>query len=418
MSAPYNYCNYFLNVIDFRLEFWVAGDQQCATDPTVPLPAQPPFLALEDKHAGHNGTSPSPENTNHNEIIGIQAIRFVAALSVLVDHYVIHLCKQGALPQSWLPLAYRLGALGVFVFFAISGFVMVLSNRNKFQVQGSPFDFFFRRVLRIWPMYFLATVLVFAMKHTDPLNNIQNMLKSLAFIPYIGEEGLYRPVLGKGWTLNYEMFFYGVFALCLSFPKKIGLGLACAVLVVMAVAGGASDNLVWKFYANNIVLFFLVGVAVGYMVTEIRIRWPHSRNAGTAIVLAVIVFVAMMFTGRVSGNAAMHASITLLGVFVCLYLVCFADSRFRNPALAAAVATLGDASYCLYLFHGFVLAAFRIGLGQISDAHPIMLLPVVVVAAVAFCVLIHLYAEKPLNAFLVKAYKNRRVGSGQPALLP
>jgi exopolysaccharide production protein ExoZ len=160
---------------------------------------------------------------SQNEIIGVQAMRFTAALSVVVDHYVIHLCEQGVFPQSWLPFSYRLGSLGVFLFFAISGFVMVLSNRNKFQVWRSSIDFVIRRIIRIWPMYFLATILVVAIKHSDPLNSIQNILKSLAFVPYISEVGLYRPVLGKGWTLNYEMFFYAVFAVCLNFPRNRGL---------------------------------------------------------------------------------------------------------------------------------------------------------------------------------------------------
>jgi exopolysaccharide production protein ExoZ len=104
-----------------------------------------------------------------------------------------------------------------------------------------------------------------------------------------------------------------------------------------------------------------------------------------------------------------------MGVFVCLYLVCFADSRFRNTSVSALVALLGDASYCLYLFHGFVLAAFRLGLHQVSSAYPIALLPVVAGSTVVFAILVHLYVEKPLNAFLAKAYKNPGVGAHNPA---
>lgn len=350
----------------------------------------------------------------NDEIIGIQAARYVAAVAVLVDHYLVRMCEQGALAQDWLPFAYRLGALGVCMFFAISGFVMVVSNRARFQLPHGSADFLARRLIRIWPMYFLATMIVFGLRHgTDPLYSVENLVKSLGFVPYVGAEDLYRPVLGKGWTLNYEMFFYAIFAVCLAFPKRTGLAVAALALLAMGLGGDAGGGTLWTFYANRIVLFFLVGMAVAWLVGETGIRWPHSRSAALACLACALVFALLLLFGGASGMRSVDAGLTLLGIFACLYLVCFADSRFRHPALGALVARLGDASYCLYLFHGFVLTALRPPLQALSAPLQLALLPLVSALVTVVCVLVHLYVEKPLNAWLMRAYRHAVAGFGR-----
>lgn len=354
----------------------------------------------------------------HHEIIGIQAARYGAALVVLVDHYLIFMCEQGTLAQGWLPFAYRLGALGVCIFFGISGFVMVLSNRNKFQRPSSAADFLVRRVIRIWPMYFLATMIVFALKHADTANTLENLMKSLVFVPYVGAGELYRPILGKGWTLNYEMFFYCVFALCLCFPKKAGLLLTALILLGLGASDGSGGGILWTFYADRIVLFFLVGVGVGAMITERAIRWPHLRSAAAAGLLATVVFGALIHAVGLSAVRPLNTALALCGVFACLYLLCFADTTFRHPRMNAIVARLGDASYCLYLFHGFVLAAFKPILQRLSAGQQIALLPIVCIVVTGFCVLLHLTVEKPLNRAIVTAYKNFMLRIGRSVLPP
>jgi exopolysaccharide production protein ExoZ len=360
-------------------------------------------------------------NTSGNkEIVGIQAARYVAAMAVVVDHYLINLCKMGTLPQDWLPFAYRLGTLGVCVFFAISGFVMVSSKRTAFQQSGAPLDFLVRRVLRIWPMYALATALVFAMKGgADDAYGSANFLKSLAFIPYAGADGLYRPVLGQGWTLDYEMFFYGVFAACLVFPRRSGLLIVAIVLVLLAASDGIEVGTPWQFYTDHIVLYFLVGVALGAMVGATDMRWPHARSAAAAGLASAALFCGLVLAGApsgISGIPLLDGAIDLAGVFTCVYLVSFADSTFRRPRANATAARLGDASYCIYLFHGFVLGASKLALVRLPAAQQLAFLPVACAAATVACLLLHLYVEKPLNRSLAAGYRNLRARIGGPAL--
>lgn len=353
------------------------------------------------------------------EIIGIQAMRYIAALAVLLDHLIIRLCEGGAAPASWLPMAHRMGAIGVYVFFAISGFVMVLTNREKFQASNSSFDFFARRIIRIWPMYLIATMVVFGARHGgDPLYGFDNLAKSLAFIPYLGEDNLYRPVLGKGWTLNYEMFFYAIFALCLCFPKKIGLSLAGVALVALASAGVVEGGVYWNFYTDSIVLFFLIGMVLAVLTTDTRLRLPHFSSASLAVAAGAGAFVLAIFSGRVSSNETVRQIAMFACVSLCLYVVCFATSRFRSVRLARWVAVLGDSSYVLYLFHGFVMVAMLAVLNKVIQLPPMVLIALVCVVVSVVCVLIHLFLEMPVNRFLLGKYRgvmNRRKAAQESA---
>lgn len=353
-----------------------------------------------------------------NEIVGLQFMRYLAALAVLVDHLIVAICDSGALSKSWLPFAYKLGDVGVFLFFAISGFVMVLSNRDKFQVRYNSIDFFVRRLIRIWPMYFVATIVVFGMKYgTDPSVTFENLLKSLSFIPYVDANDLYRPILGKGWTLNYEMFFYVIFAACLALPKRAGLLAAGFVLLMLGICEGTGSGTLWRFYANGIVLYFLVGIALAYIVRETQVKWAHSRRAEIAMISGVLLFVLLLYLNIVVQPSIALQGLMLLLTFGSLYCVCFSDSTFASPRFTSLISLLGDSSYCLYLFHGFFFFALKPILKHSGAAALMISLPLIVILVTAACILIHLCLEKPVNRIMLNAYKNIKLAR-QPVALP
>jgi exopolysaccharide production protein ExoZ len=347
-------------------------------------------------------------STQQNEIIGIQCMRYFAALAVLLDHLVVSFCESGKLPSSFLPYAYKLGDAGVFLFFAISGFVMVLTNRKHFHCSGAWLDFFLRRLIRIWPMYFAATIIVFLLKYgSDPANSFENLLKSLVFIPYISDSNLYRPILGKGWTLNYEMFFYLIFSISLAFPKRKGLALAGLILLALGFSEGSSNNVYWRFYANDIVLYFFVGLLVGVLTNETKIAWPRYQSAEMAVATAMALFL-MLFTLNVfQVDGWLKNLVLLFGTFVCLFLVCFPNTKFRSIKLGQLMSILGDSSYCLYLFHGF----FFFGLRPVFAHMPVwsfFIVAIIIVLLVSIgCVCIHLFCEKPVNLRLTNMYKEK-----------
>ena len=99
---------------------------------------------------------------------------------------------------------------GVDVFFVISGFVMVYTTYKRTK---NPFEFWRDRAIRIVPMYWIATLCMISLYMIGfrPAElhayELQDVISSLFFIPDVRADGIEKPIIPLGWTLNYEMFF-------------------------------------------------------------------------------------------------------------------------------------------------------------------------------------------------------------------
>jgi peptidoglycan/LPS O-acetylase OafA/YrhL len=128
-------------------------------------------------------------------IVSIQLLRAIAALSVVYVH-----CTTAGDYNF-----FSTGTFGVDIFFIISGFIIA------YMVSKTTEDFLIKRIIRIVPLYFLATVamaltVMFFPNHIRSTTiSVSGFMKSILFIP--GPENRGQPILGQGWTLNYEMFF-------------------------------------------------------------------------------------------------------------------------------------------------------------------------------------------------------------------
>ena len=94
---------------------------------------------------------------------------------------------------------------------------------------------------------------------------LPHFILSLFFIPHLSPAvpPSISPFILLGWTLNYEMFFYAIFALAMAVSLARRVPLTMAVLVALTALGAlgvfdASPAL--EFYSNNIVLEFVLGM--------------------------------------------------------------------------------------------------------------------------------------------------------------
>jgi peptidoglycan/LPS O-acetylase OafA/YrhL len=99
-----------------------------------------------------------PENPR-DELLSIQALRGVAVLAVVLMHVAQYSLQR--LGLSVVPL-FDVGAAGVDLFFVISGFVIVYASERLFGRPGSTRIFLLRRLIRIVPIYWIATTLALA----------------------------------------------------------------------------------------------------------------------------------------------------------------------------------------------------------------------------------------------------------------
>src|SRR5262245_61954213 len=92
-------------------------------------------------------------------LTSVQALRALAALLVLVGHTVSNINRAAAATGAPTPAIVHLpGGFGVDLFFAISGFIMVVSSEQLFGLPGAGRTFLERRLVRIVPLYWLATL--------------------------------------------------------------------------------------------------------------------------------------------------------------------------------------------------------------------------------------------------------------------
>jgi exopolysaccharide production protein ExoZ len=97
---------------------------------------------------------------------------------------------------------------------------MVVSCWPEFGKQCAARRFMVRRLVRIVPLYWLATLLMMLLVYfgTNEVPNPRNVIESLFFYPFA--DG--RPVVRAGWTLNFEMMFYAILCLGLSDAAATG----------------------------------------------------------------------------------------------------------------------------------------------------------------------------------------------------
>ena len=341
-------------------------------------------------------------------LVNIQALRALAALMVVL----YHLKEMGAalgVPPGYLSFA----ALGVDLFFVISGFIMVFTT-DAATTSGT--RFLKNRIARVVPLYWVMTLFVFAIGLLAPelLQRTRavplDLIRSLFFIPYVRGDGHMWPVLFLGWSLNYEMFFYLVFAVSLGLGgRRWHLPIAVAVIVALVTAGllfRPEPRTIASFYVSPKMLEF----AAGMLIARIFPLLPGMRFGGMAALVAgfLWLFVTPLFV------SSYYATYSALGASSLILLGALAGERGGLVARWPLIILLGDASYSLYLVHPLVTQAIITLWRRIAASDPSYAAPGIVaglvISAVAGVVCYRL-VEKPLSRVA-----RRAIGARRPAV--
>jgi exopolysaccharide production protein ExoZ len=296
------------------------------------------------------------------------------------------------------------------LFFCISGYIIFSSAEALPQGGASVSYFLRRRFIRIAPMYWCAT-LIYAIKLSvqGVVPDVSAVFKSLLFFPFSDSVGLMRPVLGSGWTLNYEMFFYLVLGSALFAPRwwrLLGVTVVMVLLAEARYAGilTASTN-VWShalyLLSDNYLLFFVTGVLIGsFSKSERFTRLP--RLTWWEAVAAIVVFLIGLLWGYKSLGLSGEQQLTL-ELFVCsaCVIVCVKSSSSATNDSAVGIrryaVLAGDGSFSTYLTHGFVMGPVArifgiFQVGNLGSSFALMMVPLCTFVGVV----IFLYFENPM----------------------
>lgn len=345
-------------------------------------------------------------DTIPEKIESLQMLRGVAVLMVLAYHMGSYEAK--ACTDPILGHFTKIGAAGVDIFFVISGFVMItISNRAKNR-EVRPCNFLLRRAVRIYPIYWFYTAIALTIFHFHPSLvhrdggvGATSLPRSILLFPDQG-----APIIGQGWTLIHEMYFYIGFALILAFNpqyrKKLlllwtaALILVCYVLPTSWIGTSPPKNVLQHLVFNPLTFEFLGGCMLAFVIARKRMQ------GGITVFFLGVFLLLLHWIPSWPWDGANHREI-ILGV-PALLIVYGAITMERNFGFTGPrfLRAIGDASYSIYLSHIFCLSAsvlvwkFFQRVGVLDNLAILAMMAVVSLAAGIFS---YRFMEKPVQRF-------------------
>lgn len=297
----------------------------------------------------------------------LDGIRGIAVLAVFCHH----VCHVSA-PELW-PAPIRailtvslFGAAGVDLFFVLSGF-LITSLLIKAQARPRYYqDFYWKRVLRILPLYLFCLVGVLAFfPHSGTY-----VLMSLLFIANLAPYFHVSNMGGPFWTLAIEEQFYLLWPtvvrkLRVKTIERVALTVVFATIlfrVVWALRGH------WDYaflFARADGLALGAFIACRYRLWTSQGGWGKRDAFTTAggLVSAILLFYACSLLPEFALKTALYAALyqaaltILLGAFVA-FSVAKSGASYLGFLRSRALCFFGLISYAVYLFHLWVMYTY------------------------------------------------------------
>ena len=373
---------------------------------------------------------------------GLNGIRFFAALAV-VFHHIEQFKFDAGYSNIWgVHFVDALGHKAVSIFFTLSGFLITYLLFVEIQKTGTINlkKFYFRRLLRIWPLYYLIGIIAFFVLPTFIVISaggdysidrfgIKLLLYAL-IVPNIIRIMDSQQVVGAGqaWSIGVEEQFYIIWPILIKFFRKYILQfLLVFIIVKMAILLGLTLAVDYRIFSSPITAFLdkarffwqllqIEQMAVGgigayllfykkeYLLNVIYSRWTEALS----YLLLILVFIwDIQFLGSTLLEAIIYTSIILN-----ISTNPRSSLKLENNSLNV----LGNISYGIYMYHSACIAIIMTVMIHLNAFENFNLLSNIFIylATPALTVLISLYSHKYFESYFLKLkQKHTVVKSGQ-----
>lgn len=367
------------------------------------------------------------------EIRSLTGLRIVAASWVVAFHFMF--TPGDAYTRFWEPLRplVQTGALGVDLFYVLSGFVITLTYLDKMgprpRVRGTV-AFWWARICRIWPVYALVTTLFggwllykrtqvtdgfLAYQLEQPHLTVWAYLEQLAMVqlwhrPYFDGASF----VGPAWSISAEWAAYVAFPLLVlllfrlrNAPAVVHGVLAVACMVPFAVVCWTTGDPYYPWsWAARIGLGFLSGAFTCMAARKVRLTPAVDRWASVVAVLAVVEILIGLWWGFWRGQGGAEYG----GVVVLFFPVLVGALALSRRGLSRVLSTGpmvhgGRISFSLYLIHVPVFEIFWTNMGWNPRLAPgsalgTLAIPHVLLLTVVLAHLLYRYVEEPSRVWL------------------
>ncbi len=295
-------------------------------------------------------------------INSIQVLRGIASLLVLLFHLTVY--SNQYFKFSFLNNFFNFGKYGVDVFFVLSGFIISYTSIREFCNLKKIFPFIIRRIIRIFPTYWIVISLLFLMQLLFPsFYNVHTLFSGefilsayLLFPSYTMYNAVY-------WTLSYELFYYGLFTMCFILPQKNMIALFfiiyTIVLFLIPLSGHSFENLnTWKMIITSpLNVEFFAGVLCSVIVLKmpLKLAIPLIVSGGLLFLTSGICSnngLTTIFSNSFDRVLFFGFPSTLIILGMVKYEM---NVKIKIPRI---LILLGESSYTLYLFHLPIITVF------------------------------------------------------------
>lgn len=320
---------------------------------------------------------------NKKEILQLTSLRFLAALYVFLFH--IHI-RWPLTDIRFLKNILEQGAVGMSVFFVLSGFILAYRYAGN---KESTKDYFINRFARIYPIYMTAAIVTLPWMGIDfSANTFSSFFKEigkfffLVFTNMFLIQAWFIQLInywndGASWSISVEMFFYSLIPFILRPLSRLSMkqmSIFCFICWVLAVLPGLSAGLFKTpasgiFYSMPIFRLpeFMLGVCtffmLGFDLTK-NIRKKHQ-------VLFVSVF--FIYLGLVGSKAPLYVGHNwILVPFISFVIYSLVKNSSSSWLSHSFFVYLGKVSYCFYSFQALVILSFISHHSKIIHYFPLM----------------------------------------------
>jgi peptidoglycan/LPS O-acetylase OafA/YrhL len=329
---------------------------------------------------------------------GFNALRFMAALLVIM-HHVEQIRQNYGLPNLKMFAWFNNGSLAVNFFFVLSGFLithLLLAEHDKTGTVSIK-QFYLKRLLRIWPLYFLLiligfVVLPFALPSSFaskfPYLSWEGLLLYVLFLPNLAKVIWGNHILVPLWSIGVEEQFYLLWAPLVKWFKRYLLWIMLGVWGLIVTVCTFSEQL----FDSSLIIAFVKTLNFDQMAVGGLFAWYYHQNKGHLagsfvftpwLQIVVWLFVVAKFSMRYVLSEQNVACQFLFSspfavridsvMFAVLILNVGANTNALVKLRAKVLDELGKLSYGMYMYHMIFIYSAVLILKKFETVWPIPL---------------------------------------------
>jgi peptidoglycan/LPS O-acetylase OafA/YrhL len=320
---------------------------------------------------------------------GLNGLRFIAAFLVVMHHSETIRKKYGLLNLEDFSL-FKNGFNAVSFFFVLSGFLItyLLMKEQKQRNSISIKHFYIRRILRIWPLYFVLVIIgtlivpilikAVGYNYQMPYTFGQVWFYFLFFMPFMVNILFGHHFIEPLWSIGVEELFYMFWAPFSKYTQKKFFFFIFAVIVIKVVL----SILCLTVLKENIVLCRCVSMlqfeamAIGALGAYWVFNGTEEISGNLLFSKPFQIFVLALLIAKLGFNSFLSNNSVTMGIYnsifnvpvfsaiflYCLFLWLVINVSLNKKRLFGlenkAMDTLGDISYGIYMYHMLIIFAF------------------------------------------------------------